>query len=81
MIKMRRTACLLVGAAGMYFFDPTQGKLRRARIREQLKARAAERRRALRPVARQDAVNGVGRRADLGDEPVTGDRRAELLGA
>ena len=47
MIKMRRTACFLVGAAGMYFLDPSQGRARRARVSEQVRTRWAARQRAV----------------------------------
>lgn len=76
MIKMRRTACFLVGAAGMYFLDPSQGRARRARVSEQVRTRWA---------ARQRAVEHF---ADAGSEyrtpdqqTVTGERRLASAGA
>ena len=38
MLKMRRDACMLVGAAAMYFLDPTLGKRRRAFARDRLRS-------------------------------------------
>jgi hypothetical protein len=56
MIKMRRIGWSLLGAAGMYFLDPSSGKRRRASTRERLKSRLAEsRRKADRQAADEDA--------------------------
>jgi BON domain len=45
MVKMRRAACVLVGAAGMYFLDPSLGKRRRAMARDKMRSRIAHQRR------------------------------------
>jgi hypothetical protein len=45
MLKMRRSACMLVGAAGMYFLDPSLGRRRRAAARDKLRSRVAQQRR------------------------------------
>ena len=45
MVKMRRAACVLVGAAGMYFLDPSLGKRRRAMARDKMRSRVAHQRR------------------------------------
>ena len=45
MVKMRRIGWSLVGAAAMYFFDPSSGKRRRGSARDRLKSRLAESRR------------------------------------
>ena len=45
MLKMRRVACMLVGAAAMYFLDPKLGKRRRAVARDKLRSRVAHQRR------------------------------------
>jgi hypothetical protein len=58
MIKMRRAACMLVGAAGMYFFDPSQGKRRRAVARDKVRSQIARQRRR----RRQQAAYEQGRR-------------------
>jgi hypothetical protein len=58
MIKVRRAACVLVGAAGMFFFDPSQGRRRRALARDKVKSGLARRRRR----ARSDAAFEAGRR-------------------
>jgi hypothetical protein len=58
MIKMRRTACMLVGAAGMYFLDPTLGRRRRAVARDKARSRLAQRRQR----ARKQAAFDEGRR-------------------
>jgi hypothetical protein len=55
MVKMRRAACVLVGAAGMYFLDPSQGKRRRAVARDKMRSRIAhQRRRRSQQAAYQD---------------------------
>jgi hypothetical protein len=54
MIKLRRTACVLVGAAGMYFFDPSMGKRRRAIARDKLRSKFADRRQRMRRQAALD---------------------------
>jgi hypothetical protein len=58
MMKMRRAACMLVGAAGMYFFDPSQGKRRRAVARDKVRSQIARQRRR----RRQQAAYEQGRR-------------------
>jgi hypothetical protein len=58
MIKMRRAACVLVGAAGMYFFDPSQGRRRRAVARDKMRSRVAQQRRR----RSQEAAYEQGRR-------------------
>ena len=45
MLKMRRVACMLVGAVAMYFLDPKLGKRRRAVARDKLRSRVAHQRR------------------------------------
>ena len=45
MVKMKRAACVLVGAAGMYFLDPSLGKRRRAMARDKIRSRIAHQRR------------------------------------
>ena len=44
MMKVRRTACMLVGAAGMYYFDPSMGRRRRAAVRNKVRTELARRR-------------------------------------
>jgi hypothetical protein len=39
MVKLRRSLCILTGAAGMYFLDPTSGRRRRATTRDKLRSR------------------------------------------
>jgi hypothetical protein len=43
MVKIRRTASILVGATGMYFLDPTLGRRRRAIARDKIRSRRARR--------------------------------------
>jgi len=62
MIKLRRTACILVGAAGMYFFDPAMGKRRRAFARDKVRSQLASRRRRMR---RQSAMEQGRRRREM----------------
>ena len=62
MIKLRRTACVLVGAAGMYFLDPTTGKRRRAVARDKVRSQLADRRRRMR---RKPAFEQGRRRGEL----------------
>jgi hypothetical protein len=45
MLKIRRVACMLAGAAAMYFLDPTTGKRRRAMARDKIRSRVAQQRR------------------------------------
>jgi hypothetical protein len=40
-MKVRRSLCLVGGAAGMYFLDPVSGRRRRSVARDKLKSRAA----------------------------------------
>jgi hypothetical protein len=58
MVKIRRTAFILMGAAGMFFLDPSQGKRRRAVTRDKVQSRLARRQRR----AQQRASYQEGRR-------------------
>lgn len=47
MLNVRRTGRLLLGAAGMYFLDPTLGRRRRAVAADRLRSRLERRRRRM----------------------------------
>lgn len=47
MIKLRTAACLMTGAAGMYFLDPQLGRRRRAMTVDKARSRFARRRRQM----------------------------------
>ena len=53
MVKMKRAACVLVGAAGMYFLDPSLGKRRRAMARDKIRSRIAH------ATAPQESASGI----------------------
>jgi hypothetical protein len=62
MIKIRRAACVVAGAIGMYFLDPSQGRRRRAVARDKLRSTLARQQRRRR---RQAAYDEGRRRGEL----------------
>lgn len=62
MFRLRRITCVAAGAAGMYFFDPTLGKRRRAVAREKARSRMAQQQRHRK---RQAAYDEGRRRGEL----------------